>query len=610
MKTSQLLSEIYQKFPSHALEAAETGLQERDEGIQKECVRFLFPRKPESLIGVYTQLSDSAQKEVQNAYPFLKRYALAAIQQFGQPIAVSAAVLVIDCATTKEMDTIAGLLTTPDKSVAEKAARKLKGMLAEICRLANSGENLEMHLREVKDVIMKLETVRADWASGEVAELIINRWEEFLSVVRKAIALSESSPLYRYIDAEVRMNKKSANLLIALLKDPDSHVSMYAQAVIVQRKEPDFWASFVSLLPQIVGDQRPKLIALLRESGLLGRLPATSTTDVQSCEKFLAWLLNGMTQDKWETTLIQFSVSPFTNWKLASLHTAEKFDIAVAERLSETLTGSDSDPQVLLYAIGILKKRKKKGVGPLILSYLNSDNQSLRQVAMKVVAEEAYEALMTKFQYLDEATKTKVASVIRKIDDSFLQRLQNDLQSLDSAQRLRALKLISYAGIEDELHTVLLDMFKDADPQVKATAVKMVRFSMDPAAVRAFMRVFSDSDRRVRANAVEAVAASGETSMIDIIRTFAEDPDNRVRANAAVALWQLGDRPLAKSTILSMLANKVALMRLSGVWAVSQIPREEFAEGYAAIEHMSESDSDDAVKKRIKEVLSSADTVS
>lgn len=260
----------------------------------------------------------------------------------------------------------------------------------------------------------------------------------------------------------------------------------------------------------------------------------------------------------------------------------------------------DGDPEVVLTAAQILVDRGTPDLSVRMAPFVKSPHPGLAKLALQVVADESFTRYLTAFDRLDEATRERAAQAISKIDRDMIDHLRDEIESLDSARRLKALRIVEYANKEDELRPLLMDLLFDPDVKVRSTAIKIVQLSGSAEGMRLLIDALNDSDRRVRANAVEAFENIGDTRYVGLLQPFLQDPDNRVRGNAARALYRLGVLE-ARQTLVEMLESPDRLMRLSATWIMHDLGAEEFRPHLA--ERLGVED-DPQIQKRIREALS------
>lgn len=212
---------------------------------------------------------------------------------------------------------------------------------------------------------------------------------------------------------------------------------------------------------------------------------------------------------------------------------------------------------------------------------LESSDPEVRRLAGREIAAAGFEKYLRSFDRLDGRTRELAARALAKIDARLLERLIEQLTSLDSDRRLKALRIIDYVEAEQELRELLVELLGDPDRRVRATVVKIVELSDHPEGRRLLAGALKDPDSRVRANAVESLEEAGDVRLAPLLEPCLRDPDNRVRANAAKALARLGRPEEGRRALEAMLEDAAEEMRLSAAWALGELG-DPFAEGILA----------------------------
>lgn len=263
----------------------------------------------------------------------------------------------------------------------------------------------------------------------------------------------------------------------------------------------------------------------------------------------------------------------------------------------------DTDPAVQLAAAQLLVERKTPGLVSRFVKLVRSPNPELAKLALRVVAEESFQRYMATFNKLDEKTRESAARAISKLDPTILDRLAGEIESLDSERRLKAIKIVEYAGAEEKLRPVLMDLLHDPDVKVRATAIKTIQLSSSIEGMRVLIDALNDKDRRIRSNAIEAFEEIGDQRFVGLLKPFLTDRDNRVRGNAAKAMWRLGQLE-GRTTLETMLVDADPLMRMSAAWAMGEIASSSFR---PALAERARSETDERVQKRIREAVEEID---
>lgn len=206
----------------------------------------------------------------------------------------------------------------------------------------------------------------------------------------------------------------------------------------------------------------------------------------------------------------------------------------------------------------------------LLTPLIGSEHPELQQLAMREVSKVSFAAYLRRFDGMDPETRQIAARAVAKIDHTILDRLVEEISSLDPKTRFKALQIVGYLDAEEDLRAALMALLGDPDQHVRATVLRVVELTGSVPGMKALIDALSDPDRRVRANAIEAFEELEDDCYLEIFLPFLHDRDNRVRANAAKALWNVGHAP-ALDVLGTMLRDDDHSMRQSAVWALREL---------------------------------------
>lgn len=256
-----------------------------------------------------------------------------------------------------------------------------------------------------------------------------------------------------------------------------------------------------------------------------------------------------------------------------------RIDLASA-RIHAEAALSDEDPEVQCAACDIIGKLELSNRVKLLAPLINSENDNVRRAAVRAIAEDSLKKYLTAFDSLDESVREIAGKAIAKMDPRMVDKLADELRSMDPGRRLKAIRVLGIIDKEKEVEPLLLELVRDPDRKVRATVVKTLGILGSVEALKHLIRALSDPDRRVMANAIEAFEDISDPRMADLLFPFLKYPDNRIRANTAKVLFNLG-YPEVKSVLFEMLSDSDEHMRLSAVWALGELGIKE-AESYLA----------------------------
>ncbi|MHC4473318.1 MAG: HEAT repeat domain-containing protein, partial [Planctomycetota bacterium] len=107
----------------------------------------------------------------------------------------------------------------------------------------------------------------------------------------------------------------------------------------------------------------------------------------------------------------------------------------------------------------------------------------------------------------------------------------------------------------DEALPWLLELAGDPEAEVRAAALRAIRFYRAPTVNQALKTALGDPEAEVRAAALESLRTTASPDLAPRIRPFLKDPDPAVRTNAAQLLGRFGDRS-ALPTLLELLGQR------------------------------------------------------
>jgi HEAT repeat protein len=236
----------------------------------------------------------------------------------------------------------------------------------------------------------------------------------------------------------------------------------------------------------------------------------------------------------------------------------------------------DPDENVAFNALQHLQTTMKPAqLAPLVIKFINSNNEKLRSYALNLIAELSKERFKANFNNLNPETRKLAAKVIQKLDHGFSEQIIQDLTSLDPQTRLRSALLLENIQLDDKGKDSLLAAMKDPSKLVRAAVVKTLGVIGDQRMIKQLISFFNDPDPRVRANTIEAISSLGDRQAIQVLLPFLDDANNRIRANAIVGIYKIGNFNLIP-VLQKMLTHKDKNMRASALWAMGEIQDANF----------------------------------
>lgn len=432
-------------------------------------------------------------------------------------------------------------------------------------------------------------------------DLALESGADACEVVSEAVPARADAPLHRAVveALEAAQTEPAVELLFRLALEPGSRLREMALGVMRRRRDPAFARAIGAWLGRLSPERLTALAERLTEIPWWPAVEAAADLDSLSATKFMELFSKApLEAEKRDWMVLHFLGSPREEVRVRALVVLQAFRSALLPEAAGRALGDPSDAVKLAAArsISLLDiPNKSRLLGPL----LQSPSEELRRLAVRELSREGFARYMESFDRLSPPQRETAARALAKIDGAMLDRLGEEVGSLDPERRLKALQVVGYVDAEKDLRTLLMDLIGDPDHRVRATAVKIVELSGHVEGMRLLIGALSDPDDRVRANAIEAFEEIGDSRFSRLLAPFLSDPDNRVRANAAKALWSLG-RSEVKGTLESMLADPDEEMRLSAAWAIGETRYEGFAD---VLETRLQVEPSPRVRERIAEAL-------
>jgi hypothetical protein len=423
-------------------------------------------------------------------------------------------------------------------------------------------------------------------------------------VLLERVLEKPGSPLYAAFVTYMQMSHsaEATDLLLQMCADRSPRARGAAEEICARRRDPAFGHELAARL----GALEPAAAAELAERMITAPWwePALLASDLTEPE--LAVLARALCATRIEAQekqqrLRALLAHPSAGARAVGLAELERLEAPDLLALGRAAL-ADPDSGVVLAAARMLARRGAPDLASLMAPHVKSPHLELSQLALRVIADESFKRYVSAFDQLDEATRQRAAQAISRIDGSLIDRLRAEIESLEPERRFKALRIVDYAGKEDELRPILMDLLYDSDVKVRSAAVKTIQLTASVEGMRLLIDALNDPDRRVRANALEALEHAADTRFIGLIKPFLDDPDNRVRGNAAKALYRLGVLE-ARATLEEMLRSPDRLMRLSAAWAIAELAAPELR---PLAEQRLKQEQDPRVIKRLREALGEA----
>lgn len=363
----------------------------------------------------------------------------------------------------------------------------------------------------------------------------------------------------------------STTILLAMLCDKSQAVQRSAAQVLRERRCESFAASFAAELAELPEDKQRTVWFVIGEPLWVQFMaPALVLLEPKSALVVLRLFAQG----KFAPQVLQGYLETFLR------HSDFKVQLAALDQLQ--VLGFPSGFAAVLSLLTVPQPPVQMAVAELVVQkdlpdrialltpLLGASDPTLRRIAMREVSKGSFSRYLQRFDCMDPKARQVAARALAKIDDQLLDRLGEEIESLDAKRRLKALQVVEFLDAAESLRGPLLELLADPDRCVRATAIRIVEWSGSVEGIKILLAALADPDRRVRANAIEAFEQFDDPSYVQLLTPFLRDPDNRVRANAAKALWNLGYEQ-ALEVLLEMLVERDESMRLSAAWALGEV---------------------------------------
>ena len=212
-----------------------------------------------------------------------------------------------------------------------------------------------------------------------------------------------------------------------------------------------------------------------------------------------------------------------------------------------------------------------------------------------------FDAYWSEFDGLEAGDRVEIGRSVKASTPAFDKLLAERLDTSQSADRIRALRMVGELELHETFEKELYHAARDADVVARSMAVAMLAH-VDTATSRRILReALGDRDMRVQANAVESLDSLGVDEGGQDLLSKLESPNNRVRANAVRALLRLRI-PDAAAQLIEMLTSDSQSNRISALWVVERLGLVAVMERLVSI---AADDPDPRVRRRAQRVSKS-----
>ena len=239
-------------------------------------------------------------------------------------------------------------------------------------------------------------------------------------------------------------------------------------------------------------------------------------------------------------------------------------DPAAAAALRDALDRADGEQKVgIIHSLGAMQDKKAV---PQLDDLLDESDEDIAAAAAEALGEvggqNAADALEDAFRSRSGRIKRAAAHALSLCADRLREAGKPEVaQSTyrliyegDAPQpvRMAALGGLVATGDRDAVQLVSKSLVGD-DPDMRATALRLVRETPGKAATKAFAGLVQEVSPGTKVRLIQALAARGDTTALDAVREAAGSNDRATRVAALEALGTLGD-----SSVVPMLSRRAA----------------------------------------------------
>ncbi len=391
-------------------------------------------------------------------------------------------------------------------------------------------------------------------------------------LITDIVLARRDSPIYRGFLAFLERATSDAafDLLFKLYFEHEENLRQAALDVMKGRTDPGFLGALAAWFAKLPPEKFLQLSTRVREIPWWKIVEESPELEPALTFKLIEFVSKSFVDPKTRDSMIRgLWKSGHAEVRARVLSALKELRSPLALEVARSGLGDASD-EVKVAAVKVIAEAAPADKAKLLAPFIGSSHPELRAIAVREVSRESFDRYLRSFDRLDERTRELAARALAKIDATMLDRLVDEINSMEADRRLKALRIVNYVEAGEDLQPLLMELLNDRDTRVRATAIKIVELSGNVEGMRLLIGALADPDRRIRANAIEAFEQLGDERFAALLLPFVKDPDNRVRANAAKALWNLG-RKEVRSTVEGMLEDPDENMRLSAAWAIGEL---------------------------------------
>ncbi len=607
---------LFKMRGARAAEVLLSALDEPDAHIQARSVTALThlhsSQGCRTIIDSFDRLESPARAEIVAAYDVFLPPIRAALRTGKVAQRENALAILVMLGKTRLASTVAGALTDSARKIRAQAGAALVAMAHRLHDVLTR-VSLDAQDAGTGSPLWRLETARRELLTALRAGMKSYTHHRELAVLEAFVLLGAAAQdeLIAQVEAGsaelandfVKLLRRDAarleaGLLVKCMLCESAKVQEVVHDILYTRKGEAFTAQLEHYLDAVLGHSS---LTLSKDNGRSWWQIASARLDHVSEPFQKKMVKTAVTQLKGAACiqhLEALTASPFPSVRREVLLAARE-DLSETARALTIAMMTDPDESVQLLATQeVIALDVDQKMEPLI-EQLQSHFDSVRNLAISEVSRAGFQRYLAGFDNLDTETRKKAGAALAKIDGGIVDRLIDELDTLETDRRIRALKIVQTIDKAPNVSNAILQLVSDEDKRVRATAVIALGAIGSGAALKAMIEALSDPDRRVQANAIEAFETLNQPDFADVLLPFTMSADNRIRANAVKALWYLG-HPEATTHLQAMLRDTADSMRLSAAWLLGELAIPGAPE---ALAKLGVGDPSEVVRRKAKSVL-------
>ncbi|MDA7980115.1 MAG: HEAT repeat domain-containing protein [Pirellulales bacterium] len=163
----------------------------------------------------------------------------------------------------------------------------------------------------------------------------------------------------------------------------------------------------------------------------------------------------------------------------------------------------DDDADVVVHAISQARKRDIPGTVPQLIALAENSDPVIQQAIRESLPEFHFETYWAGFEFMEESSRRSIGKIVKRVDPTHLERLQDELCSIRRSRRIRAAAIADVMGVAPQVESHLIEFMHDDDELVREAVAQTLGGCHSTAARQALEQGMSDRSPAVR-NAAQA----------------------------------------------------------------------------------------------------------